>query len=107
MASVPFVVNDDLAHAIRRCLLLGVVNFMYFMRAKTEERHLSRDPTYVAYALWMNEHGWLRFLQVIPIFRYNAPAPPREALGLSVSPVAPPALVPPVAPVAEPSPHPH
>jgi protein-S-isoprenylcysteine O-methyltransferase Ste14 len=76
MASVPFVVNDDVSHAIRRCLLLGVVNFMYFMRAKTEERHLSRDPTYVAYATWMNEHGWLRFLRLVPIFRYNAPASP-------------------------------
>jgi protein-S-isoprenylcysteine O-methyltransferase Ste14 len=74
LASVPFVVTDDVPHAIRRCMLLAVVNFMYFMRAKTEERHLSRDPTYVAYALWMNDHGWLRFLRVIPIFRYDPPA---------------------------------
>jgi len=57
---------------------LLIINYMYFMRAKTEERHLSRDPTYVAYALWMNEHGWLRFLNRIPlakhIFIYKPPA---------------------------------
>ena len=76
MASVPFVVSDDFPHALRRCLLLGVVNFMYFMRAKTEERHLSRDPTYVEYANWMNDNGWLRFLGKVPLFRYKAPAPP-------------------------------
>lgn len=78
MTAVPFVITDDLAHTVKRCLLLGVVNFMYFMRAKTEERHLSRDPVYVEYALWMNEHGWLRFLGRIPIagaiFRYQPPA---------------------------------
>jgi protein-S-isoprenylcysteine O-methyltransferase Ste14 len=99
MASVPFVVNDDVPHAIKRCLLLGVVNFMYFMRAKTEERHLSRDPTYVAYALWMNEHGWLRFLRVIPIFRYDAPVP----LPLPAPPYEAPR--PAAVPLAEPHPH--
>jgi protein-S-isoprenylcysteine O-methyltransferase Ste14 len=78
MASVPFVVSDDFPSAARRCLALGTLNFMYFMRAKTEERHLSRDPTYVAYALWMNEHGVLRFLNRIPFVRdaiaYRPPA---------------------------------
>jgi hypothetical protein len=48
---------------------------MYFMRAKTEERHLSRDPVYVQYALWMNEHGVLRFLNRIPGLKYKPPAP--------------------------------
>ena len=80
LTAVPFVISDDVSHAIRRCVMLGVVNFMYFMRAKTEERHLSRDPTYVAYATWMNAHGWLRFLGRIPllgaIFRYEPPASP-------------------------------
>jgi hypothetical protein len=76
LLSTPFVVNDSVPDAIKRCLLLGVVNFMYFMRARTEERHLSRDPTYVAYALWMNDHGWLRFLNRIPVFKYK---PPPEA----------------------------
>jgi len=79
MASVPFVLSDDLANATRRCLALATLNFMYFMRAKTEERHLSRDPIYVAYALWMNEHGILRFLNRIPFVRRAiAYRPPRE-----------------------------
>ncbi len=96
MTSVPFVLSDDLAHAVRRCLLLGVVNFIYFMRAKTEERHLSRDPLYVEYASWMNEHGWLRFLNAIPFVRvlshYEPPAavatapPSSDYEGVAASP---------------------
>ncbi|HEY8041783.1 MAG TPA: hypothetical protein VIF15_18395, partial [Polyangiaceae bacterium] len=62
--------------AVQHCLLLGVINFMYFMRARTEERHLGHDPTYVKYALWMNDHGVLRFLNRIPGIRYKAPGPP-------------------------------
>jgi protein-S-isoprenylcysteine O-methyltransferase Ste14 len=75
LASVPFVASDSAPEAVRRCLLLGVINFIYFMRAKTEERHLSRDPAYVAYATWMNEHGWLRWLNRMPLFRFEPPSP--------------------------------
>ena len=61
------------------------MNFMYFMRAKTEERHLSRDPVYVEYATWMNAHGWLRFLNRIPFVRavvtYRQPPAPPVVLG--------------------------
>ena len=40
------------------------------------ERHLSRDPTYVAYAEWMNKHGMIAWLgRLIPALRYRAPAP--------------------------------
>jgi protein-S-isoprenylcysteine O-methyltransferase Ste14 len=61
--------------ALRNSLLLGGVNMIYFMRAKTEERHLSRDPTYVQYALWMNEHGLLAFIgRWFPLLRYKPPA---------------------------------
>jgi protein-S-isoprenylcysteine O-methyltransferase Ste14 len=78
LLSVPFIPNESAAISIKHCVGLLVVNYMYFMRAKTEERHLSRDPTYVAYALWMNEHGWLRLLNRIPlakhIFIYKPPA---------------------------------
>lgn len=50
------------------------IGLMYFLRARTEERHLSADPDYVAYALWMNEHGVLRRLgQWMPCFRYVPP----------------------------------
>lgn len=86
LTALPFVVVDGHPWmAVKRCLMLLVVNFIYFMRAKTEERHLSRDPTYVAYGLWMNENGWLKFLNRIPGMRYvpppeaALPAPPADA----------------------------
>jgi protein-S-isoprenylcysteine O-methyltransferase Ste14 len=64
-----------IAEAFRNSLLLGGVNMIYFLRAKTEERHLSRDPTYVQYALWMNDHGLLAFLgRWFPILKYKPPA---------------------------------
>jgi protein-S-isoprenylcysteine O-methyltransferase Ste14 len=74
MVSIPFVPHTGVIDAVRHSLLLGCVNTIYFLRAKTEERHLSRDPTYVAYALWMNDHGALRFLgRLIPALKYKAP----------------------------------
>jgi len=74
MASIPFIPHTGWQDALRHSLLLGCVNTIYFLRARTEERHLSRDPTYVAYALWMNDHGALRFLgRWIPLFKYKAP----------------------------------
>jgi protein-S-isoprenylcysteine O-methyltransferase Ste14 len=76
LVSIPCLALD--AHwetALKHSIGLVIINFIYFMRARTEERHLSRDPVYVQYALWMNEHGVLRFLNAIPGFRYKAPAP--------------------------------
>jgi protein-S-isoprenylcysteine O-methyltransferase Ste14 len=75
MVSIPFVPHTGIVDAVRHCLLLGCINTIYFLRAKTEERHLSRDPTYVAYALWMNENGALSFIgRWLPVFQYKAPA---------------------------------
>jgi protein-S-isoprenylcysteine O-methyltransferase Ste14 len=74
LVSIPFIPHSGALDAVHHCIALGCVNTMYFLRARTEERHLSRDPTYVAYALWMNEHGALRFLgRLIPALRYKAP----------------------------------
>jgi protein-S-isoprenylcysteine O-methyltransferase Ste14 len=73
LISVPFL-HAPWTEAIKHSIALGCINMIYFLRARTEERHLSRDPVYVAYALWMNEHGLLRFLgRLIPVFRYKAP----------------------------------
>jgi hypothetical protein len=75
LISVPFVSEQGVGAALRNCCLLGLLNCVYYARARTEERHLSRDPTYVAYALWINEHGLLRRLaRVLPWLRYRAPA---------------------------------
>ena len=82
LSSVPFVAITGTGFqgkilCIRHCVLLAMWNCVYFLRARTEERHLSRDPTYVAYALWMNDHGKLRFLtKWFPGLRYVPPTPP-------------------------------
>jgi protein-S-isoprenylcysteine O-methyltransferase Ste14 len=76
LISVPFISDQGWQMAVRNCLLLGLLNLVYYARARTEERHLSRDPDYVAYALWINEHGLLRSLgRRLPFLRYRAPVP--------------------------------
>jgi protein-S-isoprenylcysteine O-methyltransferase Ste14 len=74
MITLPCIPTHGWQSAVRFSLCLLGVNIIYFLRARTEERHLSRDPAYVQYALWMNEHGVLRFLNRIPFFRYKPPA---------------------------------
>lgn len=73
LVSVPFITNLSSRIAVANCLLLLLVNLIYFLRAKTEERHLSQDPAYVEYALAMNQRSIFRFLNPIPFFRYYAP----------------------------------
>jgi protein-S-isoprenylcysteine O-methyltransferase Ste14 len=71
LIAIPFLSDSGIGDAIRGCLMLGLVNYIYYLRARTEERHLSRDPTYVAYAVWMNDHGALRWLgRIAPGLRY-------------------------------------
>jgi hypothetical protein len=68
MLSMPFMVSgDDWRETIRRSILLIGLNLIYYLRAKTEERHLSLDPVYVQYARWIDEHGVLRRLNRLPI----------------------------------------
>jgi hypothetical protein len=57
MSAVPFVSVDGFAEASRLCLLLLGVNALYYLRAKTEERHLRRDTVYVAYEAWIAQNG--------------------------------------------------
>jgi len=57
-AAMPFLsTSDDPMSAIRNSILLLLVNGVYFMRAKTEERHLMADPDYQAYSAWIAENG--------------------------------------------------
>lgn len=66
LISVPFLTAADFGSGLRHCCLLGLLNTVYFLRAKTEERHLSRDPTYLAYSEWIDRHGiFSRLLQSI------------------------------------------
>jgi protein-S-isoprenylcysteine O-methyltransferase Ste14 len=80
LVSIPFVPTGSLSETVRHCLMLLGVNAIYFLRARTEERHLSRDPTYVAYALWIEQHGLLRAVGwALPFLRYAAPVPQQKA----------------------------
>jgi isoprenylcysteine carboxyl methyltransferase (ICMT) family protein YpbQ len=57
LISVPFVSHSGWLEAMRHCVLLVLLNSIYFLRARTEEWHLSRDPAYLAYSAWIREHG--------------------------------------------------
>jgi len=75
LISVPFL-GDDGWQALRRTALLLLLNGVYALRAWTEERHLSQDPTYVAYVRWMESNGLFRFLRPARAAGTN-PASPR------------------------------
>jgi protein-S-isoprenylcysteine O-methyltransferase Ste14 len=66
LISMPFMASDGILESLRRCALLLLLNGIYYLRAKTEERHLALDPVYVRYVDWIGEHGALRFLDRVP-----------------------------------------
>jgi hypothetical protein len=57
LISVPFIAHSDVLDSLKMCVLLLMVNGIYYLRAKTEEAHLSLDPAYVEYEQWMARHG--------------------------------------------------
>ena len=58
LATLPFLVTTgNPVDAVRNTVTLALVSGVYYWRAKTEELHLSTDPDYVAYALWMDAHA--------------------------------------------------
>jgi isoprenylcysteine carboxyl methyltransferase (ICMT) family protein YpbQ len=71
LVAVPFIAVSW-HEALRFSLLLICVNLLYTLRGYAEERMLSQDPTYVAYARWMDRHGLLRFLgKRFPVLSYE------------------------------------
>ncbi len=69
----PLIFSDmhDIAYAT---FGLAGVTLVYYLRARTEERHLSRDPAYVDYALWIEQNGLFRiFGEWFPIMRFHRP----------------------------------
>ena len=72
---IPFIPSQGAAEALRYCVMLVGVNVLYDLRARTEERHLSRDPAYAAYALAMNERSLFRgAARWVPFLRYRPPS---------------------------------
>jgi len=80
------MVGVSLGQTVRSCLLLGLLNGIYYLRAKTEERHLSLDPVYRQYAQWMQQHGVLRALDRVPLL--GAVARWRPSFGAYSSPAS-------------------
>ncbi|HEX8485984.1 methyltransferase family protein [Sphingomonas sp.] len=67
VSTIPILSTGTLVDAVRATLILGAVSGVYWWRAKTEERHLSLDPDYLAYSTWMERNApvprffaWLR-----------------------------------------------
>ncbi|AFU98457.2 methyltransferase family protein [Simiduia agarivorans] len=63
LISMPFMVSVSLEQSVRQCGMLLLLNGIYFIRAKTEERHLSRDPVYRQYMLFIAKHGLMARLK--------------------------------------------
>lgn len=57
MLSVPFLYHTGYLQSIRACALLLALNFIYVLRAKTEESHLSEEPAYREYLTFMAERS--------------------------------------------------
>jgi protein-S-isoprenylcysteine O-methyltransferase Ste14 len=58
ISTTPLIASTgSLSDVFRNTVTLAAVSGVYYWRARTEERHLSADPTYVAYAAWMERHG--------------------------------------------------
>lgn len=69
---IPFISQIGTVDSLTSCLQLVAINMIYFIRAKYEERHLSEEPRYVAYALWIEQHGIFRSLgRRLPALRYQ------------------------------------
>ncbi|GAB2177403.1 isoprenylcysteine carboxylmethyltransferase family protein [Dongia sp. agr-C8] len=67
MISVPFIAGAGWATALQSCLMLGAANLIYYLRAKTEERHLAADPVYREYQAYIASNGLLaRLFGVVP-----------------------------------------
>ena len=72
LISIPFIPTNGYAHALQTCILLFGINCIYYMRARTEENHLSNYPEYVAYAEYMNDHSIFRWVpRFLPFIRYS------------------------------------
>lgn len=74
LLSAPFFPIENKAIALSYTFLLLAENGVYLLRARTEEHHLSYDPNYVAYAVYMNEHSIFKhFGQLFPWLKYSPP----------------------------------
>jgi len=72
LIAVPFLPIHGWDMAVKQCAMLLGLNLIYYLRARTEERHLSWDKTYVSYALWMEEKGLFRHVaKLVPVLKFQ------------------------------------
>lgn len=58
LIAVPFISqSNDMYEIVRSCFMLLCLNGIYYIRAKTEERHLMSDPSYREYSSWIEKEG--------------------------------------------------
>ncbi len=71
---VPFLSMYGISGVITSTTALAFLTFIYYLRAKTEEIHLTQNhPEYKEYALWMNDHGIFKwFTKKLPFMAYSA-----------------------------------
>ncbi|MBA0245227.1 hypothetical protein D7Y16_16650 [Stenotrophomonas maltophilia] len=63
LVSVPFISNGGVAGVLLSCLAMLAVNAIYWVRARTEERHLLMDADYRRYAEWIDDNGIVSILR--------------------------------------------
>lgn len=69
---LPFIGYASTLQMFQGMLAFGFILLLYFLRARTEENHLTAFPEYVAYANWMNENGIFRWIgKKMPVFAYD------------------------------------
>lgn len=72
LISLPFFSVESPFMALKHTAVLGFITFIYYLRALTEENHLSNYPEYVQYARWINEHGLFSFItKHFPSLQYS------------------------------------
>ena len=67
LGTMPFLATTgNVNDAIRNTVLMAAVTGVYYWRAVTEEKHLSADADYRAYAEWMDRNAFLpRFIRAL------------------------------------------
>jgi protein-S-isoprenylcysteine O-methyltransferase Ste14 len=59
---MPFLSGVNILDDLRLTVLWACVCGIYMLRSLAEEKLLANDPAYVAYALWIDEHGMFKTL---------------------------------------------
>ncbi|PKF61776.1 isoprenylcysteine carboxyl methyltransferase [Psychromonas sp. psych-6C06] len=69
---MPFLVAPEFDDKLRLSFLLLLQNVIYFLRARTEEKHLSADENYVRYAQYIEQHGLFAWVgHRLPIIKFK------------------------------------